>query len=148
MITSQPIINNMPMGVAQPQVTEPPLAQPTVAPPTSTSQATGSGGIITAMNNLSAVLKQLIEINQKLVSTNTANAEATKQAYKENSGSKGWGDTPYDPKNHIACIPPEIIGDLNKKKIMKGYQVIDMPALKRWLNDPENRVFRTRGGIV
>ena len=64
----------MPMGVAQPQVTEPPLAQPTVAPPTSTSQATGSGGIITAMNNLSAVLKQLIEINQKLVSTNTANA--------------------------------------------------------------------------
>jgi hypothetical protein len=75
-------------------------------------------------------------------------AEATKQAYRENSGSKGWGDTPYDPKNHIACIPPEIIGDLNKKNIMKGYQVIDMPALKRWLNDPENRVFRTRGGIV
>jgi len=79
-ITSQPTINNMPMGVAQPQLTEPPLAQPTVAPPTSTSQATGSGGIITAMNNLAGVLKQLIEINQKLVSTNTASAEATKQA--------------------------------------------------------------------
>jgi hypothetical protein len=75
-------------------------------------------------------------------------AEATKQVYKENSGSKGWGDTPYDPKNHIACIPPEIIGDLNKKNIMKGYQVIDMPALKRWLNDPDNRIFRTRGGQI
>lgn len=80
MITSQPTINNMPMGVAQPQLTEPPLAQPTVAPPTSTPQATGSTGIITAMNNLSAVLKQLIEINQKLVASNTASAEATKQA--------------------------------------------------------------------
>lgn len=80
MITSQPTINNIPMGVAQPQLTEPPLAQPTVAPPTSTPQATGSTGIITAMNNLSAVLKQLIEINQKLVASNTASAEATKQA--------------------------------------------------------------------
>lgn len=75
-------------------------------------------------------------------------AEATKQAYNENSGKTGWGDNPYDPKNHIACIPPEIIGELNKQGIMKGYHVIDMPALKRWLNDPDNRVFRTRGGIV
>lgn len=75
-------------------------------------------------------------------------SKATKQSYNENSGSKGWGDNPYDAKNHIACIPPEIIGDLNKKQIMKGYHVIDMPALKRWLNDPENRVFRVRGGIV
>lgn len=75
-------------------------------------------------------------------------AEATKQAYNDNSSGKGWGDNPLDPKNHIACIPAEIIGDLNKKGIMRGYHVIDMTALKRWLNDPTNRVFRTRGGIV
>jgi len=75
-------------------------------------------------------------------------AEATKKSYNENSGSTGWGDTPIDKRNHIATIPAEIIGELNKKGIMKGYHVIDMPALKRWLNDPENRVFRTRGGTI
>lgn len=71
------------MGVAQPQITEPPQAQPTIAPPTSTPQATGSGGIITAMNGLAAVLKQLIEINQKLIASNNLNAQATQQATQQ-----------------------------------------------------------------
>ena len=31
---------------------------------------------------------------------------------------------------------------------MRGYHIIDPKGLKKWLNDPENRVFRTRGGIV
>ena len=74
--------------------------------------------------------------------------DATKKAYNDNSGKTGWGDNPLDHRNHIASIPSEVIGDLNKKGIMRGYHVIDMPALKRWLNDPENRVFRTRGGQV
>jgi hypothetical protein len=25
---------------------------------------------------------------------------------------------------------------------------LDQKALKKWLNDPDNRVFRTRGGVV
>jgi hypothetical protein len=74
--------------------------------------------------------------------------DATKKAYNDNSSKTGWGDNPLDPRNHIASIPSEVIGDLNKKGIMRGYHIIDMPALKRWLNDPENRVFRTRGGQV
>lgn len=87
MITSPPTSNPSipaPMGVAQPQITEPPQAQPSVAPPPSASpQASGSTGIITAMNNLSTVLKQLVEINQKLVASNNLNAQATQQATQQ-----------------------------------------------------------------
>jgi hypothetical protein len=25
---------------------------------------------------------------------------------------------------------------------------LDQKALKKWLNDPDNKVFRTRGGVV
>ena len=74
--------------------------------------------------------------------------EYTKAKYAENSTGKGWGDNPVDPKNHIATLPTEIINDLNIKGLMRGYHIIDPKGLKKWLNDPENRVFRTRGGIV
>jgi hypothetical protein len=96
-----------------------------------TAYADGDGGLI---------------IETKLDLSNFA--DATKRAYNDNSGKTGWGDNPIDARNHIASIPAEVIGDLNKKGIMRGYHIIDMPALKRWLNDPENRVFRTRGGQV
>ena len=74
--------------------------------------------------------------------------EATQAQYKERSGTTGWGDNPIDERNKIASIPAEIIEDLNRKGIMRGYFIVDMPAMKRWLNDPENKVFRTRGGTV
>jgi hypothetical protein len=31
---------------------------------------------------------------------------------------------------------------------MRGYYITDPKALSKWLNAPENRVFRTRGGNV
>jgi hypothetical protein len=74
--------------------------------------------------------------------------EYTKTKYAENSTGKGWGDNPVDARNHIATLPTEIINDLNTKGLMRGYHIIDPKGLKKWLNDPENRVFRTRGGIV
>ena len=74
--------------------------------------------------------------------------EYTKAKYAENSTGKGWGDNPIDARNHIATLPSEIINDLNTKGLMRGYHIIDPKGLKKWLNDPENRVFRTRGGIV
>jgi hypothetical protein len=72
----------------------------------------------------------------------------TQAQYKNRSGSTGWGDNPLDERNKIATIPPEIIEDLNRKGIMRGYFIVDEPAMKRWLNDPINQVFRTRGGKV
>ena len=74
--------------------------------------------------------------------------EHTKAQYNANSKSTGWGDNPIDSRNKIASLPTEIINDLNAKGIMRGYYIMDQKAMKRWLNNPENRVFRTRGGVV
>lgn len=75
-------------------------------------------------------------------------AEHTKQQYNANPGKTGWSDTPFDQKNKIASLPLAIINELNAKGIMRGFQILDQKALKAWLNDPDNRVFRTRGGEV
>ena len=74
--------------------------------------------------------------------------EHTKAQFNDNSGTTGWGDNPIDRKNKIASLPTEIINELNTKGIMRGYYIIDQKAMKKWLNDPDNRVFRTRGGTV
>ncbi len=74
--------------------------------------------------------------------------EHTKAQYNQNPGKTGWSDEPFDPKNKIASLPLAIINDLNQKGIMRGYFIVDHNAMKKWLNDPENAVFRTRGGQV
>jgi hypothetical protein len=45
-------------------------------------------------------------------------------------------------------LPTEIINELNVLGIMRGYYIMDQKAMKKWLNDPDNSVFRTRGGKV
>jgi hypothetical protein len=45
--------------------------------------------------------------------------------------------------HRVAQIPMTIYMDLMKKGITK-----DPKAFKKWLNDPANRYFRTRGGKV
>lgn len=75
-------------------------------------------------------------------------AEHTKQQYNANPGKTGWSSELFDPKNKIASLPLAIINDLNAKGIMRGFNIVDEKALKAWLNDPDNRVFRTRGGEV
>jgi len=43
----------------------------------------------------------------------------------------------------VASIPLNIYWDLKRKGVID-----DSPALKRWLNDPDNRAFRVRDGIL
>lgn len=43
----------------------------------------------------------------------------------------------------VASIPLSVYFDLKKRGITK-----DPIAMKRWLNDPDNRAFRTRPGVV
>jgi len=74
--------------------------------------------------------------------------EHTKAQYNANPGKTGWSGEVLDPKNKIASLPLAIINDLNAKGIMRGFHIQDPKAMKKWLNDPENRVFRTRGGEV
>jgi len=50
--------------------------------------------------------------------------------------------------HHVARIPFTVIDDLNKKGVMRGFNVIDEVGFARWLNDPENAVWKTYRGTV
>lgn len=60
--------------------------------------------------------------------------EANKAAY--NDAPDRWGEF-----TRVASIPISIYFDLKKKGIAD-----DDAAMKRWLEDPDNRFFRTRAG--
>jgi ribosomal protein S8 len=49
---------------------------------------------------------------------------------------------------HVARIPNTVIDVLNKMGIMRGFMVTDEKRFKAWLNDPDNRVWRTYPGSV
>lgn len=70
--------------------------------------------------------------------------EQNKKEYNATNGR--WGEDVFD--NKIASIPLTIIDDLNKKEIMNGFAVKDQKEFRKWLNDPDNRFFRTRQGKV
>lgn len=57
-----------------------------------------------------------------------------------------WGDDIFD--NKIASIPMTVFDELNKQGIMRGFHVIDQKRFKQFLNDPVNKVFRTREGTI
>lgn len=70
--------------------------------------------------------------------------EQNKKEYNANNGR--WGGDVLD--NKIASVPLTVIDDLNKAGIMKGFDVVDQKRFRKWLNDPDNRFFRTRQGRV
>jgi metal-dependent HD superfamily phosphatase/phosphodiesterase len=62
--------------------------------------------------------------------------EANKSAYNDDHGRHGeW--------TRVAQIPMVVLHDLKQRGIAD-----DPVAMKRWLNDPDNRYFRTRPGTV
>jgi len=64
--------------------------------------------------------------------------DANRREYNQQSDGKNWRDI-----NKVASIPLAVYYDLKRKGIAD-----DPAALKRWLNDSDNRVFRTRGGML
>jgi len=64
--------------------------------------------------------------------------EANKAALNATDKHAKWGEM-----TRVASIPLSIFYSPEFQKISK-----DPAALKRWLNDPENAAFRTRGGQV
>ena len=70
--------------------------------------------------------------------------EKNKQEY--NLTTTKWGNDIFD--NKIASIPLTVIDDLNKVGIMRGFAVIDQKKFRAWLNNPDNRFFRTKQGRV
>lgn len=64
--------------------------------------------------------------------------EQNKAQFNQVDERAKWGEW-----SKVATIPMTIWADLNAKGIVQ-----DKAAFKRWLNDPENRYFRTRPGQV
>lgn len=64
--------------------------------------------------------------------------EQNKQRLAQSSAKDKWGEMTL-----VATIPMSLWADLNAKGIVK-----DTKEFKKWLNDPENRFFRTREGKV
>ncbi len=50
--------------------------------------------------------------------------------------------------HHVARIPFTVIDVLNQKGIMKGFTVVDDVGFAKWLNDPDNAVWKTYRGTV
>ena len=92
-----------------------------------TAHTTEDGGIVIATEQ---DVTEIIEQNKK-------EYNATNGRWKEDVLS-----------NKIASIPMTVIDTLNKQGIMKGFDVVDQKKFRAWLNDPDNRFFRTRQGKV
>ncbi|BDC37915.1 hypothetical protein [Paraburkholderia terrae] len=73
------------------------------------------------------------------VQDHTAIVEANKASFNSVDERSRYNDGMHK----VATIPLVILQDLKQKGILN-----DPAALKRWLNDPENRYFRTRPGQV
>ena len=82
------------------------------------------------------------EITIKQSQDVTALMEQNKKEYNETSTK--WSDKLMG--NKIASIPHTAIDKLNKEGIMQGFAIIDQKRMFAWLNDPDNRFFRTKKG--
>jgi hypothetical protein len=72
--------------------------------------------------------------------------EQNKKEYNSFDERARWSDHLFG--NKVASIPLTVIDDLNKIGIMRGFHVLDEKRFKAWLNNSDNRVFRTRTGVV
>jgi hypothetical protein len=72
--------------------------------------------------------------------------EQNKKEYNSFDERARWSDHVFG--NKVASIPMTVIDDLNKQGIMRGFAVLDEKRFKAWLNERDNRVFRTRTGVV
>ena len=64
--------------------------------------------------------------------------EANKRSEKEVTSRNKWGEF-----SKVASIPLSIYYDLKKQGVID-----DKKRFKRWLNDRDNKLFRTRGGTI
>ena len=69
--------------------------------------------------------------------------EQNKSLYAQVDERARWGEF-----TRIASIPLTVIQDLNRKGILRGFHIVEPKKLKEWLNDSDNRFFRTRPGRI
>jgi hypothetical protein len=98
-----------------------------------------------AMTGISKVFHYDPSVDEKnfvieTVQDTTAIVEANKAEFQN---SAAIGKSGKETMVKVASIPLTVYFELKKKGLTK-----DPVAMKRWLNDPDNRFFRTREGNV
>ena len=94
---------------------------------TQTVHADGDGGIV-------------IETKQDVTEIIEAN-KAQLEVDKQRTGH-------LNEMHHVARIPFTVIDVLNQQGIMKGFNVVDEVGFAKWLNDPDNAVWKTYRGSL
>jgi len=69
--------------------------------------------------------------------------ESNKAQFNAIDEKAKWGEW-----TKVASIPNVVVDELNKQGIMRGFAVLDEKRFRLFLNDPDNRFFRTRPGQV
>ena len=69
--------------------------------------------------------------------------ESNKAQFNAIDEKAKWGEW-----TKVASLPNVVVDELNKQGIMRGFAVLDEKRFRIFLNDPDNRFFRTRPGQV
>ena len=72
--------------------------------------------------------------------------EKNKKEYNSYDERAKWSDDPYG--NKIGSVPFTVIDELNKQGILRGFHILDHQRFAMWLNNPDNRAWRTRPGVI
>ncbi len=97
--------------------------------------------------NWAGVKTSVYEADNKLIIENSQDIstvlESNKSRYAATDERARWSEF-----EHIGWIPDSVIIELNRQSILRGYAVVDEKKFKAWLNNPDNRHFRSRPGRV
>jgi hypothetical protein len=97
--------------------------------------------------NWAGVKTSVYEADNKLIIENSQDIstvlESNKSRYAATDERAKWSEF-----EHIGWIPDSVIIELNRQNILRGYAVVDEKKFKAWLNNPDNRHFRSRPGRV
>lgn len=96
------------------------------------SDDSDSTGIVTSFDYDADTDEAIISKEQDVTSI----IEANKQEF--NNAPERWGEW-----TKVGSIPLSVYYELERKGILH-----DQKALAKWLNDPDNRAFRTRPGTI
>jgi xylose isomerase len=86
--------------------------------------------------------------NGDLVIAKEHNVSALIDANKEeyNTANSKWSDNALE--NRVARVPLAVFEQLQKEGITRGFTILDQKRFKAWLNNPDNKVFRTKAGRI
>jgi xylose isomerase len=70
--------------------------------------------------------------------------DANREEY--NNADSKWSDNALE--NRVARVPLAVFDQLEKEGITRGFTILDHKRFKAWLNNPDNRVFRTKAGRI